>query len=116
MNSTEYDYFPKMMEEKFSLPLPLLTLAQIQTFHHSIPYKKKTGTRAHFGSFPTDLYLSLGVFRNQPMAKALLFNIYLQYFEGIKEGLLIDRIYIKAKSIQNNNRKNKKIPIRYILV
>lgn len=42
--------FQKWQKEKFSLPPPLLTLAQIQTFHYSI-LKKKTGMREHLVVF-----------------------------------------------------------------
>lgn len=52
----EYDHFSKMTEEKFSLPLPLLTLAQIQTIHQSIHYRKKTGTREYL---PVSLLASI---------------------------------------------------------
>lgn len=52
----EYDHFSKMTEEKFFLPCPFLTLAQIQTFHQSIHSRKKTGTREHL---PVSLLTSI---------------------------------------------------------
>lgn len=123
MNSiTEYEHFSKMREEKWSPPHSVIPPTSYSATNTNIsllcPLQKENWYESALGSFPTDLYLSVETFPNQPMAKASLFNrqhwfyYLLQIFWEHKRRISNRLDLHKNKSLQNSNRENKK---KYLL-
>lgn len=93
-----------------SLPAQFFSCTDINTSPH---FWKENLYGTALGSFPTDLCLSLGIFPNHHMAKALLFSrqhclvlftsIFWKHIKRISNRLDLH----KNKSFQNKSRKNK---------